>query len=185
MKVERYLDIKHTVMEAGHTDDIDWCEDVKPCSCAVDFFLEYLWVVCNSGMKYEIAQIIYKKILTAIIGHRDVSEVFNHAGKCKSITFVKDNKESLFKQYGEASDKIAFLSTLPHIGPITKYHLARNLGLDVCKPDRHLERIAGMYDTTPHALCDRLAQITGDRVGTVDIVLWWAGKMGLVTLTQA
>jgi hypothetical protein len=35
---------------------------------------------------------------------------------------------------------IEVLKTLPYIGPITAYHLAKNLGLPVAKPDRHLPR---------------------------------------------
>ena len=37
-----------------------------------------------------------------------------------------------------------------------KFHLARNLGLDFAKPDRHLQRIAQSYNTTPQELCEHI-----------------------------
>lgn len=179
MNAVEYLDIKDKVIKAGHADDIDWAEEIKPCRDAESFLTNYIWIICNSGMKYEIAKIIYEKILNAIIEKRDIASVFNHKGKCNAIKKVMANRSSLFSSYLMAEDKLLFLKTLPYIGPITKYHLARDLGLDVCKPDRHLQRIASIYHTTPHELCSRLARETSDRIGTIDITLWWAGKMGL------
>jgi len=74
---------------------------------------------------------------------------------------------------------MAFLASLPWIGEITKYHLGKNLGtLDTAKPDRHLVRIAGAEGA--HALCARLARATGDKVATVDVVIWRAANLGLL-----
>lgn len=79
-----------------------------------------------------------------------------------------------------ADDKLAFCESLPWIGGITKYHLAKNFGADVAKPDVHLKRLADAAGCTAQALCDRLARETGYRVGTVDVVLWRACAIGLV-----
>ena len=68
------------------------------------------------------------------------------------------------------------METLPWIGPITKYHLARNLGIDVAKPDRHLVRLAKRFgyneSTGVQQMCEELAERTRDRIGVVDVVLW-------------
>jgi hypothetical protein len=70
-------------------------------------------------------------------------------------------------------DPVPELSTLPHIGPVTAWHLAKNLGFDAAKPDRHLVRLChrlGFADV--HELCGTIAAVTGQRVAVVDIVLW-------------
>jgi hypothetical protein len=70
-------------------------------------------------------------------------------------------------------DPVLELSALPHIGPVTAWHLAKNLGFDAAKPDRHLVRLCnrlGFADV--HELCGAIAAVTGQTVGVVDIVLW-------------
>jgi len=69
-----------------------------------------------------------------------------------------------------------WLTRFRFIGKITCFHLARNLGLDFVKPDRHLVRIADFwgYDE-PATMCKAIEAVTGDRIGVVDLVLWrWA-----------
>lgn len=53
---------------------------------------------------------------------------------------------------------IEFCETLPRVGGITKYHLAKNLGVDVAKPDVWLERVAAKSGETVHELCGRLSK---------------------------
>ena len=69
---------------------------------------------------------------------------------------------------------MAYCAGLPWIGPVTKFHLAKNLGLDFAKPDVHLARLAAAERTTVDELCERLAAQTGYRVTTIDSVLWRA-----------
>ena len=73
-------------------------------------------------------------------------------------------------------------ASLPWIGDITKYHLAKNLGANVAKPDRWLVRLADAEKTTVDQLCRRLAIATGDRVATVDVVLWRACAVGVLVI---
>ena len=70
-------------------------------------------------------------------------------------------------------DPIATFNKFPLIGPITAWHLAKNLGLDVAKPDRHLTRVAnalGFGDA--FELCSAVATVTGEPKRVVDIVIW-------------
>jgi hypothetical protein len=70
-------------------------------------------------------------------------------------------------------DPIPALQQFPFIGPITSFHLAKNLGISVAKPDRHVSRLAehcGYSDA--HTLFSSIAQFTGDPVDVVDVVLW-------------
>ena len=57
-------------------------------------------------------------------------------------------------------------------------HLAKNCGLNLAKPDRHLEKLAARAGVTTQALCDRLAAETGYRAATIDTILWRACATG-------
>ncbi len=66
-----------------------------------------------------------------------------------------------------------FLAQLPFIGPVTVWHLAKNLGLDVAKPDRHLVKIARDFGySCVQKFCAEIANSTGDRLAVVDLILW-------------
>lgn len=158
----------------GYKHEAEWAENVKPVSDINTFFCEYMWVVINSGMKNQIAKKIYDKMM------KEGFDVFKHEGKVKAIKDVYQNADKYFREYLEAKDKLAYLETMPFIGKITKYHLAKNYGLDFCKPDRHLERIAKQYNTTPEKLCGKLAKETNLRIGTVDLIIWRSANLGMI-----
>lgn len=180
MNSKYYLELKRQIINRGYKEEIKWAENLQLCNSAIDFFAEYMWVVISSGLKNQVARIIYDRIRAAMIKGKKPSEVFKHKGKAEAIELLFENKDREFQAYIEAPNKLSFLETLPWIGKITKYHLAKNLGLDFCKPDRHLVRIAKIYDTSPNVLCYRLAQETGDRIGTVDLVIWRAANLGII-----
>ena len=109
------------------------------------------------------------------------STVFGHKAKAGAIDAIWAGRRDLFVAYRQAEDKIAWLRDyIPWIGPITCYHAAKNFGVDVCKPDVHLQRIADAHGETPQALCERLAKASGDRIATVDLILWRAAERGLI-----
>lgn len=182
MTLDQYLSLKEKLLQAGYEGDIEWAETVGPPMGAETFFYEYAWVVINSGMKNQIATAIFEKVQRAILSGQPVYSVFRHKGKAGAIQIMWSAKGYYFDAYLKQPDdyKLAWLETLPWIGPITKFHLAKNLGMDVCKPDRHLVRIAGKYGKTPEELCSALAQVTGDRIGTVDYVIWRAANLGWI-----
>ena len=180
MRAIDYLKLKARLIDLGYAEEIDWAENVGPCQNYNIFAYEAMWVILNSGMKNQIARQIEQRIYHALNNNQPISSAFGHNGKVKAIEYILENKKRLFYEYENAEDKVEYLKSLPWIGDITKYHLAKNLGLDVCKPDRHLVRIAGKYNLTPIELCQRLADATGDRIGVVDIVLWRAGNLGII-----
>lgn len=175
MKPEEYLKLKQELIGKGYGGELEWCRQVEPCKNSMEFFLQYSWIVISSGMKNQVAQEIHRKIFDCMLrdgNPHKIHEVFGHKGKVRAIKIFWGMKNERFHYYQEAQDKLAYLETLPWVGPITKYHLARNLGLDVCKPDRHLVRIAQKYQKIPAELCHDLSMATGDRIGVVDVVLW-------------
>lgn len=176
----KYLDLKENLIKLGYLAEIEWAEDIKKCEDSTSFCQEYIWVICNSGMKNQIAEIIYKRILQAIIDHVDISEVFGHKGKVKAIKAMIKSHKDVFWNYKHSEDKLEFCGNLAWIGKITKYHLCKNLGENVIKPDRHLARIAKEYETDPFSLCGKLSERLGDNLHTVDVVLWRAANLGLI-----
>lgn len=182
MTPDEYLCLKEALIRAGYKKEITWAETVKPPQTPLGFFHEYAWVVLNSGMKNQVARSIWYGVLGALERNWTVRAVFNHPGKSAAIQEAWDNREKLFQEYRSqpTAKLLDWLQALPWIGPITKFHLAKNLGLDFCKPDRHLVRLAGRHGKTPEELCGELARATGDRIGTVDLVIWRAANLGLI-----
>lgn len=161
-------------------EDIAWAEGIKPPTDADDFALECIFVICNSGMKNTIARDIYARVVKVLHAGKPASDAFGHGGKAAAIDQLWQKREMYFDTFKLASDKLNYLGGLPWIGNITKYHLAKNFGLDVAKPDVHLQRLADHYRTTPQKLCEALAKETGYRVATVDTVLWRACANGVL-----
>jgi hypothetical protein len=142
-------------------------------------------VICNSGMKNTVARGIFERCKTALILGAPVRLAFKHPGKVAAIERIWRDREILFNGFIEASDRLAYLETLPWIGGITKYHLAKNFGQDVAKPDVHLVRLADREGCTVQAMCERLAGETGLRIATVDTVLWRACADGYINSRAA
>ena len=66
-----------------------------------------------------------------------------------------------------------FPQTLPYLGSITAFHLAKNLGPPVVKPDRHLQRIAEAAGfRSPRDLRALISYHVDELVQVVDVVLW-------------
>lgn len=130
-------------------------------------------------MREQVARGIYDKVIGAIAERRPVGEVFRNRLKVVAIEKMRRDYRGVFSAFKAAADPLEFLG-LPFIGKVTKYHLARNLGMDFAKPDRHLTRIAAKYNTNVHELCRALSLESGDRIGTVDVVLWRATNLGII-----
>lgn len=179
MTLEKYRLLRDAIIGAGYKHDIEWAETIVPIEQldAQQFWMEYAWVVINSGMKNQVARGIWDRVRPVVERGGSASEVFKHIGKAAAIDRVWKSRRTLFYHYKLAADKMEFLRRLPWIGPITCWHLAKNFGADVAKPDRHLERIAGAGRT--HELCARLSKESGDAVRVVDTVIWRAANLGL------
>ena len=116
---------------------------------------------------------IIQKCVWAVIeaGKPVKGNVLGKSGKAGAIDTIWRDRDALFAAFLAANDKVEFGLSLPWIGNITKWHLAKNMGVDCAKPDVHLERVASHYGTTPAALCADLALATGDRIATVDLAV--------------
>ncbi|MGO9414638.1 MAG: hypothetical protein ACLP51_05790 [Syntrophobacteraceae bacterium] len=189
MELSLYLDYKNKVISAGFADEIAWSQNVKAPETVNVFIWEYVWIVICSGMKYTVARKIEDKVIRALRHGQRIypvdKTVFGHALKCEAIQKAWDRQHEYFGKFQRVKDDpkavMEFITTLPYTrGPIIRWHFAKNLGLDVAKPDRHLQRIADFYDTTPQALCEKMSKESGDRIATVDMVLWRAAEQGFI-----
>lgn len=189
--VRIYLNIKRRLVDTGWADEIDWQNDLDFQEVTEsDFLRETAWVVLSAGMAERVIHVKFPVLTEIFHGWRSANVIaqnrsairrkalraFNHEPKIVAILDIAWTvAKSGFPRVKEciACEREQFLAKLPYVGPVTALHLAKNLGLDVAKPDRHLVRIADAagYESVA-ALCARIADEVGDRVSVVDLVLW-------------
>ncbi len=194
---------KRAVVEAGYLSEIAWQESVSfDFVTEPEFLREYAWVVLNCGMRESIVRKKFGKLslcfwrwesaslitTTAETCRRLALGIFNHGPKIDAILSVSHLIANVgfgpFR-HGFGENPLAALERLPYIGQVTKYHLAKNLGMEVAKPDRHLSRIAKAFGfQSPQDLCARISGETGVRIPVVDLVLWRFATLKKTYLTD-
>jgi hypothetical protein len=186
-----YMDAKHFVVAAGYASEIDWQEQQKITNINErDFLREGAWVILSSGMRETIIRQRFKNISEAFFEWESAEKIvkqekhcikeafqyFRHLPKLKAIVNIAihlfeygfDRVIESIKQGG-----LDYIMTFPYMGPATSCHFAKNLGLPIAKPDRHLLRITQkMGYSSPQELCRNIAEQTGDKISVIDIVLW-------------
>lgn len=189
--IDTYLDIKETVIRNGYESEIEWQDNLQlSCLSESGFLRESAWVILSTGMRESVIRNVFKEISSAFLEWESASSIKKKQKKCISAALsVFNNHRKIFSISSVASkideigfaklldhietDGVNFLKTFDFIGPITCYHLGKNIGLDVVKPDRHLTRIAETAGfNSAEELCYLISDTTGDRITVVDIVLW-------------
>ena len=178
--LQRFRMIEALLRQVGYGPIIDWSENIRPPADADAFAREAVFCICNSGFRNAVAAPIVERCMDALRAGQSAATEFGHEGKTNAIDVIWAEREVLFAAYRATEDKLAFLRQLPWIGPVTCYHLEKNLGGDYAKPDVHMERLARREKTTTRKLCRRLARLTGYRVATIDTILWRACADGLL-----
>lgn len=178
--LRRFGKLEQAVKEAGFESDTIWAEQLGPPVSAEQFASEAVYVILNSGMKNTIAISLFERCMDRLRSGKTVRRVFRHSGKARAISTIWKNRQQLFANFSIAEDKVEFCASLPWIGPVTSYHLAKYLGVDLPKPDVHLVRIARRDRMSVDRLCRRLANLTGYRIATVDTILWRACEQGIL-----
>jgi hypothetical protein len=179
------------IKSADLIDEVEWQRKVQfDHFSESDLLREHAWVALCSGFKESVVRKIFDHVSLCfcdwesaeiIVSAGDIccltaSATFSNKAKLHGILeaakFVNSMGFSHFKNEVSA-DPMLFLQKLPFIGPITSWHLAKNLGLDVAKPDRHLVRLSeflGFRDA--NHLCRELAAWTGEQVKVIDLIVW-------------
>ena len=186
-----YLDLKEIIISAGCDHELDWQSNLDfECTTETDFLREAAWVILSSGFRESVVRQCFHRVSEAFLdwcgaeqinAHREFCQnqamaVFGNRRKIKAITeIVGSVADDGFERVKNRikSRGVEYLQQLPHIGPITSYHLAKNLGLQVVKPDRHLVRMARITGhDSPLEMCSKIAETVGDSLSVVDLVLW-------------
>lgn len=186
-----YQAAKEIVELQGYASEISWQRgQIGKTLTESEFLKQAAWVVLSAGMRESIVRKVFGEVseafhhwqsAQAIVGSCDecvekAKKAFNHDRKIKAIA----NIASIIDQNGfdSVSEQLsnqgaAFLQQFPYIGPITCNHLAKNLGINVAKADRHLMRVCAVTGYgTPKEMCEEIARVVGDEVAVVDLVIW-------------
>lgn len=179
-----YERVRQRLAEIGHGEEYTWSQGLKPPATAEALVCEYTWVAHHRVPHSAVEHGIMDRVWPRLVAGGVIGDAFKHPAKRAAIEMVwrlREDHYSCFKLlwWQSTTAILDWCQSLPWIGGITKYHLAKNLGVDVAKPDRWLERLAGAEGATV-ALCERLARETGDRIATVDVVLWRACVEGVL-----
>lgn len=109
-------------------DDVSGAEFSVP-ETADEFAQHVIGTICHASVTPAIGRRAYERCMRALHLGSTARMGFRHPGKADAIDLIWRERERLFRQYDSCSDKLAFLATLPWIGPVTKHSLARRLGL--------------------------------------------------------
>ncbi|NHA67473.1 hypothetical protein [Phycicoccus flavus] len=195
--VRAYLAAKREVVDGGFCDEIAWQLRTGQAQITPQgFFREAAWVVLNAGMREAVVRQRFPKLSVAlhefvpnaVVGDLSASraaalELFRHERKIDAILGIAEIASRLDEDSLERLllDPEPFLCGLPYVGPVTWRHLAKNLGVQVAKADRHLVRIAeSMRRSSVDAMCNEISEWLGEPVPVVDVVLWrWSVMHGV------
>lgn len=179
--IDFYADARMFCVKAGYSGEIENVQNRYFKNVDVpEFLVQYVYCVFNVGMKNQIAEKMFDRFCDSECNVNTIK----HPYKRKAIEEGINNCGVWFARLMNCStdiDRVEFLDSLPMIGAITKYHLARNLGMDVAKPDRHLVRLMTKFQFDDvQEMCKYVSSITGDRIGTVDVVFWRAMNLRIL-----
>jgi hypothetical protein len=175
-----------------YPDDFAWFKEVGPNTFlrmrTSTFLSQYIWVVYVAGFRvavlqdkwpalceafancdlHRLAQMRSARAALRIIAHeRKATCVLRGARIIAAEGFARFKKRLL-------TEGVNALAALPGIGPITKDHLARNIGLaSVAKDDIWIQRVRKEFGVSDKdAFVARLASRFRQSPGLVDFVIW-------------
>ncbi|MDR2731855.1 MAG: hypothetical protein LBB36_01390, partial [Fibromonadaceae bacterium] len=205
-----FFAIEKHIMDSGMGEDKDSFETIKervhnpPVLNAEEFAEECIYVILAGGFRQKIAKRKFGEIMDFINGKKgEICEqnlllIFGNVNKIRAIVKIWNNRKNFrngFYELKTESEKLNYLAKLPHIGEITKNHLARNLGFNNVKYDIWIQRLGIAFaksnlqagfplNEDVKKLCDKMfAQIekaTGLNKGYIDVVLWKACQTGIL-----
>jgi hypothetical protein len=179
------------VYQHGFFSEIYWQEKTNMASVDDSTFLsEHAWVVLSSGMNVKVVEKLFTSLAPVfgnwedagyILNNRvliktDALQRFAHSSKLDAMIYMAvhiatHGLTETMKSIQRCGPE--FLEQFPFLGPATSRHLAKNLGFNISKPDRHLARISKKFGyTNTDFLCQEISEITGDKMNVIDVVLW-------------
>ncbi len=96
---------------------------------AEGFARAVILTICQASVTPRVGQMTYERCLRALATGSTARLGFRHPGKADAIDRIWRERARLYRDYLASPDKLAFLATLPWIGPVTRRSLAWRLGL--------------------------------------------------------
>lgn len=188
--IDHYQAAKNWISSSVYSDELRWQESLSLTNLKEpDFLREYAWVVLNSGFRESVVRSRFDFISLCFCDWESAAAIARSSVCVEAAFPVFRNRRKLeaiahtasiihrdgFGYYFEhlLKDPTQTLQQFPFIGTTTSWHLAKNLGADVAKPDRHLMRVAerfGYNDVTQ--MCSDVSRVIGDRIAVADLILW-------------
>jgi endonuclease III len=169
------------------------------------FFHEYIWVVHATGFSAKAVSKFIKPLIEAYGNYNTLASlkevdcfprilaICNNPQKAKSVKKTAEIMQSAILDQGweefkkESLNSLGKLEKLPYIGPVTRYHLGRNIGmLDCVKPDLHLIRMAKHwgYEDCEQMISD-ISHGYGYPKGISDMIAWYyASTFGTIGMKK-
>jgi hypothetical protein len=189
--IEFYRSAKDTVKNSQFCNELDWQISRNINSFTESELLrETAWVILYSGFRESVIRSHFAFITTCFCNWESSQSICESQNLCRTTalsSFRNERKidarlntaayirERGFEEYKTEiiRDPLPALSRLPFIGKITANHLPKNLGCDVAKADRHLQRFASSLGYRhPQEICSLISNAPGDPIRVVDLVLW-------------
>jgi hypothetical protein len=186
-----YFHAKRVVYENGYFSEVYFQEKISlQMLNKSDFYREYAWVVLSSGMSEKVIKRIFENLSLVFNNWKNPVLIIKNRRKIynRAVQIFNNHTKinALFEMAAYLCKKTCsdvvnliqtrgaeYLMNFKFLGPATSLHLAKNLGINVAKPDRHLMRIANLFGyTCANSLCEKIASFTGEKKSVVDIVLW-------------
>lgn len=188
-----YLKAKHFIQESEYSNELTTYQkthEITPNFAESDLLRETAWVILCSGFREKNIRHHFSYISLCFCDWESATEILAVENECYETTlsaFKHQQKIKAIIQVARIISEAGFpavkqrilnnpyveLRQFPYIGDTTVFHLAKNLGFNVAKPDRHLLRIAkaaGFNDV--QLFCKVIAGLTGDPVALVDLIFW-------------
>jgi len=186
-----YLLAKAQVIRAGFAGEIDWQDDLSFGNISeADFLRETAWVILSSGFRESVVKRCFGSVSESFLFWSNAQSICSSRRLCRMHALRHFNNPKKIDAILSAAALVAeegfyrikarilkegvtFLRQMPFIGEITSYHLAKNIGLSVVKPDRHLVRVARRAGyKCPTSLCEAIASIVCEKLSVIDLVIW-------------
>lgn len=191
--VEFYLEARAAVEAVPeYQAEVEW-----QAAAALDkvdeqsFLADLAYVILCSGMRQAVVRGCWDQFSKAFDGFRSAGWILDHRAECRKRALAVFNHEQKVEAILEGVRIVAaegwypirdaigrhgvdYLLRFPYIGPVIKFHLGKNLGLDCVKPDRHLVRMAQRagFGINAKLMCEVIQREVGDKLCVIDIVLW-------------
>jgi hypothetical protein len=182
---------KEAVIAAGYAAEIDWQLTRRSREITEkDFLQEAAWVILSVGLSEGAVRAVFPAVSTAFLNWESARAIdarrddcctkalnaFRNRRKIAAIAAIvahvaREGHDSIIQDL--RVDGTLHLTRFAFIGDASSRHLAKSLGMQTCKPDRHLKRIASVFRyESVDALCGGLSGFLKEPIGVIDIVFW-------------